>query len=74
MTNSFFLDKPRDLSYSQVSAGWRPGWRTGICDSEEFTMHTMTRREVLKTAARSVMILPAGLARGYAANEKLNAA
>ena len=35
-------------------------------------MLTMTRREALKTAARSVMILPAGLARGYAANEKLN--
>ncbi len=31
----------------------------------------MTRRESLKTAA-AFMILPAGLARGYAANEKLN--
>jgi len=31
----------------------------------------MTRRQSLKTAA-SFMILPAGLARGYAANEKLN--
>src|SRR6516225_10208511 len=35
------------------------------------TMHTMTRRDALKTAG-TVMILPAGLARGYAANEKLN--
>ena len=35
-------------------------------------MHTMTRREALKTAAGTFMILPAGLARGYAANEKLN--
>ena len=31
----------------------------------------ITRRETLKTAA-AFMILPAGLARGYAANEKLN--
>jgi len=31
----------------------------------------ITRRETLKTAA-TFMILPAGLARGYAANEKLN--
>ncbi len=32
----------------------------------------MTRRESLKKAAGAFMILPAGLARGYAANEKLN--
>jgi predicted dehydrogenase len=32
----------------------------------------MTRRESLKKAAGALMILPAGLARGYAANEKLN--
>jgi hypothetical protein len=32
----------------------------------------MTRRESLKRAAGAFMILPAGLARGYAANEKLN--
>ena len=31
----------------------------------------ITRRETLKTAA-AFMILPAGLARGYAANQKLN--
>ena len=31
-----------------------------------------TRRQALKKAAASFMILPAGLARGYAANEKLN--
>src|SRR5438045_3043094 len=35
-------------------------------------MHTSNRREALKTAARTFMILPAGLARGYAADEKLN--
>ena len=32
----------------------------------------MTRRQSLKAAAGALMILPAGLARGYAANEKLN--
>jgi hypothetical protein len=32
----------------------------------------MTRRESLKKAAGAFMILPASLARGYAANEKLN--
>ena len=32
----------------------------------------VTRRESLKRAAGAFMILPAGLARGYAANEKLN--
>ena len=32
----------------------------------------ITRRESLKRAAGAFMILPAGLARGYAANEKLN--
>jgi predicted dehydrogenase len=32
----------------------------------------MTRRESLKKAAGAFLILPAGLARGYAANEKLN--
>jgi predicted dehydrogenase len=32
----------------------------------------MTRRESLKRAAGAFMILPAGLARGYAANQKLN--
>ena len=32
----------------------------------------MTRRESLKRAAGAFMILPAGLARGYAANSKLN--
>jgi hypothetical protein len=32
----------------------------------------MTRRESLKKAAGAFMILPAGLARGYTANEKLN--
>ena len=32
----------------------------------------MTRRQALKTAAAPFLILPAGLARGYAANEKLN--
>ena len=35
------------------------------------TTQRPTRRQALKTAA-SFMILPAGLARGYAANEKLN--
>ena len=32
----------------------------------------MTRRKILQKAAGTFMILPAGLARGYAANEKLN--
>lgn len=32
----------------------------------------MTRRDSLKKAAATFMILPAGLARGYAANQKLN--
>ena len=32
----------------------------------------ITRRESLKKAAAAFTILPAGLARGYAANEKLN--
>ena len=32
----------------------------------------MTRREALKQAAGGLTILPAGLARGYSANEKLN--
>src|SRR5678815_3142610 len=35
------------------------------------TVDRLTRRQALKTAA-TFMILPAGLARGYAANEKLN--
>jgi len=32
----------------------------------------LTRRDALKAAAGAFMILPSGLARGYAANEKLN--
>ncbi|HOK46736.1 MAG TPA: hypothetical protein PLK67_12430, partial [Bryobacteraceae bacterium] len=32
----------------------------------------ITRRESLKRTASAFMILPAGLARGYAANQKLN--
>ena len=35
------------------------------------TVDRLTRRQALKNAA-TLMILPAGLARGYAANEKLN--
>jgi predicted dehydrogenase len=36
------------------------------------TENRITRRESLKRAAAPFLILPAGLARGYAANEKLN--
>ncbi len=32
----------------------------------------MTRRDSLKHTAAAFLILPAGLARGYAANDKLN--
>ncbi len=38
---------------------------------EQGNSNNISRRQALKTAA-TFMILPSGLARGYAANEKLN--
>src|SRR5450759_5865418 len=47
-------------------------WKNALLTNRHSMIHTMTRREALKTAAGPFLILPAGLARGYAANEKLN--